>query len=325
MLRRHRAEASLALVLVVLGLVLRVLAPAFFAPGNLLDMLIAALPVLIVGVGATLVILIGEIDISVGSAFAIASVCAGQLAIWELPMPVVVLLTLLTGAAIGSINGILVAGLRLPSIVVTLAMMVTLRDGLRWITQGAWVENLPASFQWLGFSQQSYPPLAIAVASTLVGATAWGLRHLAAGRALYATGSNSEAARLAGIPIAAIRFWVFVFAGSCTGLGALVNAVRFNQIPSNAGLGLEMQVIAAVVVGGTAIRGGRGTLTGTILGVVLLASIGPALTFLAVSPYWERALQGAIVLAAVGLEVARRRTNDRAGVAHRSGDRRAIA
>jgi rhamnose transport system permease protein len=264
-------------------------------------MLLATLPVLIVAIGATLVILIGEIDISVGSAFAIASVVAGQAAVWQLPMPAVALLTVLTGAAIGAVNGSLVATLRLPSIVVTLATMVALRDGLRWITQGAWVQNLPPGFQFLGVSQSRYPLVALGVAAIVLATAAWSLRSLPAGRAVYATGSSADAARLAGIPVAAVRFWVFVIGGACTGLAALLNAVRFNQIPSNAGLGLEMQVIAAVVVGGTAITGGRGTLTGTVLGVALLGSIGPALTFLSASPYWERALQGAIVLIAVGI------------------------
>jgi len=97
-------------------------------------------------------------------------------------------------------------------------------------------------------------------------------------------------------------FCVFAAAGALTGFAALLNAVRFNQIPSNAGLGMELKVIAAVVVGGTAIRGGRGTVAGTLLGVILLGAIGPALTFLGVSAYWERAIQGAVILAAVGAE-----------------------
>ena len=297
----HRVEASLAGMLVVTGTLLWLRAPAFFSAGNLLDMLLATLPVLVVAIGATLVILIGEIDISVGSAFAIASVVAGQSAVWHLPMPAVVLLTVLTGAAIGALNGSLVATLRLPSIVVTLATMVALRDGLRWITQGAWVQNLPPGFQFLGVSQSWYPLVALGIAAAVLATAAWTLRYLPAGRAVYATGSSADAARLAGIPVAVVRFWVFVIGGACTGLAALLNAVRFDQIPSNAGLGLEMQVIAAVVVGGTAITGGRGTLMGTVLGVALLGSIGPALTFLSASPYWERALQGAIVLIAVGI------------------------
>src|SRR5690606_23249032 len=133
MVRRHPVETSLAGVLLAAGAVLWIQAPAFFCAGNLLDVLLATLPGLLVPVGATLVILIGESDISVGSAFAIVSVVAGQAAVWGLPMPLVVLVTLLTGAAIGALNGGLVSALRLPSIVVTLATMVALRDGLRWI------------------------------------------------------------------------------------------------------------------------------------------------------------------------------------------------
>src|SRR5262249_54074557 len=130
----------------------------------------------------------------------------------------------------------------------------------------------------------------------------WGLRNLAAGRAVYATGSNVEAARLASIDTALVKLSVFTCAGALTGLAALLNSVRFNQIPSNTGLGLEMKVIAAVVVGGAAITGGRGTVTGTVLGVALLGAIGPALTFLGVSAQWERAIQGAIILTAVMMD-----------------------
>ena len=158
---------------------------------------------------------------------------------------------------------------------------------------------MPATFQWLGLSQRSYPVVACALAAFLQLGATWGLRRVALGRAIYATGSDVNAARLAGIETALVKLGVFAVAGAFTGLAALVNAVRFNQIPSNAGIGLEMKVIAAVVVGGAAIRGGRGTLTGTFLGVVLLAIVGPALVFLGVSAYWERAIQGAIILSAV--------------------------
>ena len=302
---RYRIEVSLAGVLVATAALLWLVVPAFFSAGNLRDVLLASLPVLIVALGATLVILVGEIDISVGSTFAIASVVAGHAAVWHLPMPAVAIVTVATGAAIGAVNGGLVSVLRLPSIVVTLATMVALRDSLRWSTQGAWVQNLPPGFQFLGVSQSQYPIIAVGIAAIVLAIAAWGLRQLPAGRAVYATGSNADAARLAGISVGAVRFWVFVISGACTGLAALLNAVRFNQIPSNAGLGLEMQVIAAVVVGGTAITGGRGTLPGTVLGVALLGGIGPALTFLSVSPYWERALQGAIVLTAVGIAARR--------------------
>ncbi len=307
MLARHRIEVSIGLALLALAALLAVRAPAFFQAGNLLDVLLATLPVLIAAVGATLVILTSEIDISVGSVFAVCSVAAGVMAVAGMPIPLVALCTPLLGAALGAINGALVASLSLASIVVTLATMVAWRDALRWLTEGAWVQGLPPEFQWLGLSQSTYPMAAIAVVTLVLLAAAWSLRWLPAGRAIYATGSNAQAAWLAGIDIRRVRFWTFTIAGACTGLAALLNSVRFSQIPPNTGLGLEMQVIAAVVVGGTAITGGRGTVLGTLLGVALLGAMGPALTFLGASASWERALQGAIILVAVGTDAVRAR------------------
>jgi rhamnose transport system permease protein len=307
MFARHRREASVALAIAALVIVLAIVAPGYFARDNLRDLFLANLPVLIVALGMTLVILTGHIDISVGSIFAICGVAAGLLSKAGLPLPGVIIAACGVGAALGALNGALVANVRIPSIVVTLATMVALRDGLRWTTQGAWVQDLPASFQWLGLSQAVYPLVALGIAAAAYVGLAWGLRHVAAARVVYATGSNADAARLAGLPIALVTFVVFVLSGALTGLAALLNSVRFNQIPSNAGFGLEMKVIAAVVVGGTAITGGRGSVTGTLLGVILLAAIGPALTFLGVSAYWERAIHGGIILTAVAVDALRDR------------------
>jgi rhamnose transport system permease protein len=142
---------------------------------------------------------------------------------------------------------------------------------------------------------------------------------------VYATGSNPTAARLAGIDPSRVTFWVFAVAGALTGCAALLNAVRFNQIPSNSGLGLEMKVIAAVVVGGAAITGGRGTIFGTLLGVVLLGAIGPALTFLGINAYWEKAIQGAIILASVSIDSARAHFSSRSNFAARRHHRGAVS
>src|SRR6266516_1525099 len=137
------------------------------------------------------------------------------------------------------------------------------------------------------------------MALIVLGIFSWTLRNLAGGRALYAVGSDAEAARLAGIEPRRVTFFVFVLMGALVGLAALLNAVRFSTVPSNAGLGLELKAVAAVVVGGTAITGGRGTLIGTLIGVVLLGTIGTALTFVGINPFWEKAIQGAIILAAL--------------------------
>ena len=315
MFHRHRREVSIALVIVALGVVLAAIAPGYFARENLSDLFLGNMPVLVVAIGTTLVILTGHIDISVGSVFAVCGVVAGVVAKASGSIGAAALAACVTGAVLGAINGSLVAYLRIPSIVVTLATMVALRDALRWWTQGAWVQDLPSGFQWFGLPQSAYPLVACALVVVLQVATGWAMRNLAAGRAVYATGSNEHAARLAGLDTARVTCFVFVAAGALTGLAALLNSVRFNQIPTNAGLGLEMKVIAAAVVGGAAIRGGEGSLTGTLLGVVLLGAIGPALTFLGVSAYWERALQGAIILAAVAIDAVRERRAFHAAVA----------
>jgi rhamnose transport system permease protein len=305
MIRRYRRELSVAVVIAVLAAVLALVAPAFFTLENESDMLLANMPVLIVALGMTLVVLTGQIDISVGSIFAICGVAAGVLAKSGLPVSLAALSACVVGGLLGSLNGALVAYLRLPSIVVTLASMVALRDGLRWITQGAWVQDLPPGFQWFGLSQSGSRIATFGIALLLLALIAWSLRNLAAGRAVYATGSNENGARLVGIDSQRVIFFVFLFTGALTGVAAFLNAARFNQIPSNSGLGLEMKVIAAVVVGGAAVTGGRGTTVGTVLGVILLGAIGPALTFLGVSAYWERAIQGAIILAAVAIDAVR--------------------
>jgi rhamnose transport system permease protein len=306
-MKHHGREISIAAAIVSLSLVLAIIAPGYFSPENLADLFLANVPVLIVALGVTLVILTGQIDISVGSIFAICGVAAGLLAKSGLSAPIAALGACFVGLLLGALNGALVAYARIPSIVVTLATMVALRDALRWWTQGAWVQDLPTGFQWMGLSQSAYPVVIFVVAAMLVTGTAWALRNLAAGRAVYATGSNQEGARLAGFDTSRVTFAVFAITGTLTGLAAALNSVRFNQIPSNAGLGLELKVIASVVVGGAAITGGSGTVLGTLLGVILLGAIGPALTFLGISAYWERAVQGAIILAAVMIDGLRAR------------------
>jgi ribose/xylose/arabinose/galactoside ABC-type transport system permease subunit len=307
---RYRREVGVAGALALLLAALAVVAPAFFRPANVRDLLIANAPVLVIAVGMTLVILARQIDISIGSQFAICGVAAGLLAKTGLPMAAVTVGAVVAGAALGALNGALVAFAGLPAIVVTLATMVLLREGLRWQTEGLWVEDLPARFQWFGLGQSGGRFAIVAASLVVFAAFAWGLRRLAAGRAVYATGSDPEAARLVGIHPARVVFGAFVFLGALTGLGAVLTTIQFIDVQTSAGAGLEMKVIAAVVVGGAAISGGRGTLLGTLLGVALLGTIGPALTFLGTQAYWEKALQGLVILLAVSTDAwpARRRT-----------------
>src|SRR5262249_11474243 len=198
-LSRYKREASVLLAYIVLLAAVGVIAPWFFNAGNLRDLAMNNAAVLIVAVGMTLVILAGEIDISVGSQFAVCTIATGWLARADVPIFLVLLLVIAIGALLGTVGGFFVARLRLPSIVVTLALMVAWRDALRWITEGEWVQNLPGNFQWFGLGQKAGQLLIIGAALLLLLAFALMLRHLTAGRAVYAVGSNSEAARLCGV------------------------------------------------------------------------------------------------------------------------------
>ena len=303
-LSRHKRELPPAVALLGVLLAVLVAAPSFFGPSNLRDLALNNAPVLIVALGMTLVILVGEIDISVGSQFAVCSVVAGLLSKAGVPIILVPPLVLLAGAAMGAVNGLLVGTLGLPSIIVTLAMLVAWRDALRWATEGAWVQDLPDNFQWFGLAPAAAQTLIVAVAVAVLVVAGWALRNLSAGRSLYAVGSDEEAARLAGIEPKRVVLGVFVATGALVGLAAVLNAVRFTAVPSNAGLGLELTAVAAVVVGGTAITGGRGTVLGTLLGVLLLGTIGTAMTYVGISPFWAKAIQGLIILAALVADAA---------------------
>jgi rhamnose transport system permease protein len=297
LVRRRELAPTAAFGLLLAGVA--VVAPTFFTAGNLRDLALNNASVLLVSIGMTLVILLGEIDISVGAQFAVCSVMTGVLATAGVPVVLLLPCAMLVGCALGALNGLLIGTLGLPSIVVTLAMLVAWRDLLRWVTEGAWITELPAGFQWFGFSSGVALWIIVGIAMAVLLSAAWSLRTLRAGRVIYAVGSDRDAARLAGISTPRVVLIVFMLMGALVGIAAALNAVRFNAIPSNAGVGLEMKAIAAVVVGGVAITGGRGTLLGTLIGVCLLGTIGTALSFVGINPYWEKAIQGAIILAAL--------------------------
>jgi len=309
-MKRFFRELSVlgALAAVLVGMA--IFAPAFFSPQPLLSLLTREAPTLVVACGMACVIITRKIDISVGSMFSVCSVCAGLLAARGWPLLLVLPASVALGALLGAVNGLLVAGLRLPSIVVTLATMVTLRQGLNLVRQGEFV-NLPDRIQWFGLSQMAGQLVLVGASVVFLVALALAMRHVAAGRFVYAVGTDAEAARLAGIRPQLVTFLVFIFIGALTGLAAMMNLAQSPQVQPLSGAGLELKVIAAVVVGGVAISGGRGNLWGAFTGLLLLACVSPALIHLHIEAYWEKAIQGAIILLAVVADGLRTRKLNR--------------
>jgi rhamnose transport system permease protein len=302
--RRHPRETALLVALALLFLLPLFGVDGFYAAGTFRSLAIDNLPVLLAAAGMTLVIVAGQIDISIGSQFVVGGIAAGLLAKSGLPMPLVVLATLAIGAALGALNGILVTVARIPAIIATLATMVLLRNGVLRATGGDWIQDLPAGFQWFGLSTGVAQTVYLVAAGALFAAFAWAMRNTSTGRAFYAVGCDHEAARRIGLQPLRWVTGAFAILGAATAAAALFNFTRYPTIETNAGLGFELKVIAAVVVGGASITGGRGSLFGTLLGVALLGSIGTVFTFLHMDPAWEKAIQGAILLVAVVADTA---------------------
>lgn len=291
-------ELSVGGVLLLILATLALFAPSFFDWQPLLSRTAREIPVWFVASGMALVIICRQIDISVGSQFAVCGVLFGLLAERGWHLALLIPTVAMAGTIYGAFNGWLIAFLRLPAIVVTLATMVIGREGLRWAREGRFV-NLPQGTQWFGLEQATGQWVLVLIGLLWIIALAWGFRNIEAGRVVYAVGSNAEAARLAGRQPDWTTFLVFCLLGALTGLASVLNSIQAPQVDPKSGSGLELKVIAAVVVGGVAINGGRGRLWGVFLGLLLLANISPALTYLRVEAYWEKAMHGAIILLAV--------------------------
>ncbi|MEA3188573.1 MAG: rhamnose transport system permease protein [Chthoniobacter sp.] len=299
--REYAVALALALTIAVAGIV----NPAFLAAGNLRDILVQVVPAAIVGCGLTFVIVTGEIDISVGSSMGLLAAVLGQLCSplhAGLPVWVAVVLTLLAGTLIGLVNGLLVTVARVPSIIVTLGMLTALRGATEMLMAGKWITDLPSALRFLGTGSVLGMRVSLWMAALVIVTSILFARNTALGRRVYAVGSNPHAAHLAGLSVGRIKIFVFTLTGFLVGVATLVSVPQLSVIESGIGIGLELLVVTCVVVGGTSISGGKGTIIGTILGVGLLGIVRTVLIFLNLgerSVYWERAIQGGFILAAV--------------------------
>jgi ribose/xylose/arabinose/galactoside ABC-type transport system permease subunit len=305
-------EASLGVFLLVLLLALTAATRGGFLQGrNIADVLVNASFPAVAAIGMTLVIAGGEIDISIGSILAVCAVLAGNLAVAGLPLWLVILAALVAGTAMGALNGMLVAYAKIPAIIVTLGALSFWRGLVITVTQGAWIYNMPESFHFAERSLLGIPVPIYIMAFAIVLGSLW-MHYRPLGRQVYAVGGNRQASVLAGIPVQRILLMNLTLNGTFAALAALIYASRFSVVQSNAGIGFEFQVITAVVIGGTSIMGGTGTIWGSLIGAVLMATIATGMTFVRISPYWLQTVQGSLILLAVTVDVLRRRS--RAGI-----------
>jgi len=298
-------EFSLLVLLLAVVVLVTGINHSFLAPDNVRDVLIKAAPAVIVGCGLTLVVVTGEIDISMGSLMGLLAVVMGLCTSSDFKgwSPAIgILITLGLGALVGLVNGLLVVYGRVPSIIVTLGMLTALKGVTTILSGGNWIEHLPDGLRQLGTGAVAGVPIPVLVAALVLTASAWLATSTALGRRIYAVGSNPAAARLSGLKVGRIKLFVFALTGFLTAVATLVSATKLAVIEAGTGQNFELLAVTCVVVGGTAINGGRGNVMGTAIAAVLLAMIGTALIFLRLGPsatYWEQAIQGAFILAAV--------------------------
>jgi ribose/xylose/arabinose/galactoside ABC-type transport system permease subunit len=300
-------EAKLGILLVLLAATLSVSAPGFFGSANLALLARSMGVLLIVSVGMLNVILSGGIDVSAGAILAVVSVVLVRLSNHGLAEPYALAVGLLMGAALGAVNAALVAEFRIPPIVATLGTAGLFRGLLLEWTQGEWESTIPAWLNAWGRPRWAGLDASVWAAAAVVLASAWVLHRTQIGRSLFRFGDSLIAALRVGISPRQPIYFAYVSLGLLTALGAVFYAAQLGAVQGNAANGYELTVIAAVVLGGADILGGRGTLLGTFLGVLLLCSLQQALVLLHVATFWQNVATGAIVLLGVIFSASPRR------------------
>lgn len=308
--RRRLAGGGTALAVLLVWSGLALLAPRFLTVPNFLNIFLAASTLSIIAAGMTLVLIAGEIDLSVGSAEALTgSVAAVVLVQYGAPWPVAILAGIGAGAIIGFVNGLFTTRLRVPSFVVTLAMLSVASGGALLLTQGTSVFGLGPEFGFIGQGHIGILPTPVIIAAAVLIVLEFVLRRTTFGLNLYASGGNAEAARLSGVDIKATKMRVLIVSGALAGLAGVIIASRLDAGSGTVGSADLLASIAAVVIGGTSLSGGVGRISGTLLGALLITSIQNGLVLMDVTAFWQQVAIGSLILVAALLDqLARRQT-----------------
>lgn len=287
------------LVLVLMGAVASVLSDAFLSFANLFNVARQVSMTAIVAAGMTVVIITAGIDLSVGSTVALAGAIAAGLLRDTNSIVVALLGALLTGLAMGLLNGALITKGRLPDFIVTLATMAIARGLTLQYTQGHPIVVTNKAFKFFGGGFIGPVPVPIIIMAAIYVIFHVLLRQTKFGRYTYAVGGNSDASRLSGINVNYIKLMVYVLSGFLTAVTAVILTARLGSAEPTAGVGLELDAIAAVILGGTSLAGGQGGVVGTLIGALILGVMDNTLNLLNVSPFWQEVAKGSIILAAV--------------------------
>ena len=299
---------ELILLAVIIGIAASAQAvnPNFVSFRNISSLLGNTAVMVLVVMGESLVIIngFGNADLSVSSIYTVSAVTSAQLALAGFPMFLVILWSIGIGMALGAVNGFITAKFNIPSLITTLGTMIALEGAILWWTKGMWISNLPNSWQMMnhkiaGLSLATWVGFGVGTLMIFV------VRSVPFFRKFYACGTNAEAAVFAGINVKKTIFYALTLSGMFSGFSGFLSASRFFMVSSNIGSNLTLPAVAAAVIGGTSILGGRGKMEGNILGALLLTEISSATIFWGINAAWSEAIEGLIILIAIVSDVLR--------------------
>jgi ribose/xylose/arabinose/galactoside ABC-type transport system permease subunit len=300
-------EMGIFLTLIVIVVAFGIANPVFLRFANIINILRSTSFILIIGIAMTFVLISGGLDLSVGSTVALGGVIAGLSIKAGIPVPLSIVLALLSGWGIGLFIGFIVAIFKIPPLIVTLGMMYVIKGIVLIITKGAPIFPLPDNFNIIGQGEIGGIPYVVIIAIILGIIAHIVLTQTTFGREVHAVGGNIETAYLSGIKINKIKILVYVLTGVAATLSGLLMAARLESAQANSGTGYELLVIAAVIIGGTSLFGGAGTILGTAIGAVFMTVVSNGMVILKVSVYWQNLVIGFIIILAVGIDQLKRR------------------
>lgn len=294
-------------ILVLIIIIFSFIAPNFMTEANMMNITRQASINIVLAAGMTFVILTGGIDLSVGSILGVTAVMAlvGSLnpALADFAVPI----ALLAGLGMGIFNGLLVAFAGLPPFIVTLGTYTALRGAAYLVADGTTVINSKISFAWIGNGYLGSVPWLVIIAFAVIAICWFILRRTTLGTHIYAVGGNLQAARLTGIKVSLVLIFVYAASGLLSGLGGVMSASRLYSANGNLGVGYELDAIAAVILGGTSFVGGIGTITGTLIGALIIATLNNGMTLMGVSYFWQLVIKGGVIIVAVLIDKYRTR------------------
>jgi ribose/xylose/arabinose/galactoside ABC-type transport system permease subunit len=288
--------------LIGIALVLGLLTDRFFSLGNIVNIARQVSINAIIAMGMTLVIITGGIDLSVGSLVALCG-CVGIITMNATGSDGIgIVAGLSVGAGVGFLTGILVGYCKIPPFIATLAMLTIARGGALVITAGQPIVRFESPYRWLGEGDVLGLPVPILIMLVILGLVYFLLRHTPLGSYIYAAGGNEEAARLSGVKVKRVKSIVYIVSGLCCGISGMILTARLGSAQPNTGEGFELDAIAAVVLGGTSLMGGKGKLWGTLVGVFIIGVLNNGFNLLNVSPFYQLIAKGCVIILAVLLD-----------------------